>query len=265
MAFFVLNFACFTICPGRTYGTGRTHSFLEPWRGLLNNHLLLAASTLLTSLATGALAADWSVGGKLALTSDYMSRGFSENDGNPALQAGISATHNNGFYLSLCGSQVSDTKYHGASMELDAGFGWSGPLRDKLQLSLEAMHYHHPGSSVDTDHYNEYKIGLDYAFDGPTLGGAFYYSNDLTGSGESQYWDFHAGIPLGPVDLGLHYGLNRFSEAGADDYDDYAIGLSKKILGIKVDLSYMGASQVDAPCGWRDCKERAVLTLSKEF
>lgn len=231
----------------------------------MNNHLLLPANALLLGLATSALASDWTPSAEVALTSDYYSRGFSENDANPALQAGVKLSHANGLYVSLWGSHASDDKYHGSSMELDGGFGWSGPLKDKLQLSLEAMHYHHPGSSVDADHYNEYLIGLDYDLNGPTLGGAFYYSDDLAGAGESQYWDFHASIPLGPVELGLHYGLNRFSEAGADDYDDYAIGLSKEIQGIKVDLSYMGASQVDTPCGWRDCKERAVLTLSKEF
>jgi uncharacterized protein (TIGR02001 family) len=223
------------------------------------------AVLLVSTLPGIATASNWDVGGEISLTSDYYSRGFSENDANPAIQAGLSVTHQSGFYFSLWGSPVSDNNYNGASLELDAAIGWSGSPREHLEITLEALHVHYPGTSDTNDYFDEFLVGLDYDFGGPSAGVALAYSTNMAGNGDAYYWDFNLGIPLGPVDLGLHYGLNRFDDAAEDDYDDWAVGVSKAVAGITVDLSYMGSEGVAGPCGWVDCKDRAVLTLTKEF
>src|SRR5689334_5336941 len=63
-----------------------------------------------------------------ALTSDYISRGFTQTWSQPALQGGLDYTSANGVYLGTWASTLSDTEFRDGSFELDLYAGYAGKL-----------------------------------------------------------------------------------------------------------------------------------------
>lgn len=93
-------------------------------------------------------AADFS--GSVALTTDYVWRGISQTESDPAVQAGASVSWKSGLYASIWGSNV---EYAGtdASSELDFVVGWGRALGDDWTVDANILHYRYPGTTVDLD------------------------------------------------------------------------------------------------------------------
>lgn len=93
--------------------------------------------------------AETSVSGNATLTSDYVWRGISQTQEDPAAQAGVKVADNSGFYASVWGSTVrSDAAVH-ANSEFDFTAGWTGPLAEDWALDVNVLHYRYPSTSVD--------------------------------------------------------------------------------------------------------------------
>ncbi len=113
----------------------------------LRTHLL-AALVCLGALPAGAAHAD--VSGSLTLTSDYLFRGISQTDGEPALQGGIEWTHDSGVYAGTWGSSISwlsDADPDVSSqLELDGYIGIRGDVGDSgVGWDVGAVRYWYPG------------------------------------------------------------------------------------------------------------------------
>lgn len=116
--------------------------------------LLLAACAGLGLLALGANARAeeqpaFTLSGSAALTSDYVWRGSSQSQGDPAAQAGFKAAHRSGFYASVWGSGVEFAPETHASSELDFTVGWAGKIAPDWALDLNVLHYRYPSTTVD--------------------------------------------------------------------------------------------------------------------
>lgn len=116
--------------------------------------LLLAVCAGLGLLALGANARAeqtpaFTVSGSAALTSDYVWRGSSQSQGDPAAQAGFKAAHRGGFYASVWGSGVEFAPETHASSELDFTLGWAGKIAPDWALDLNVLHYRYPSAAVD--------------------------------------------------------------------------------------------------------------------
>lgn len=116
--------------------------------------LLLAACAGLGLLALGAnaRAADspaLSLSGSAALTSDYVWRGSSQTQGDPAVQAGFKAAHRSGFYASAWGSNVEFAPDTRASSELDFTLGWAGKIAGDWAVDVNVLHYRYPSTTLD--------------------------------------------------------------------------------------------------------------------
>ena len=236
--------------------------------------LILSSLALMPAISTSALASevsldDWSLTGNIALTSDYMFRGYTQTDADPAIQGGFDVNHSSGFFAGVWASNVeSDPKapvnYDGANVEIDVYFGWKGKITDSgLELTARALRFMYPGTDYNDNNSNEYGLILNYDFTTVAVNGSINYSDDYFGTGKAWYWDGGIDIPVGPTKISLHAGRSDYDEGG--DYTDYSVAISGELVGLGLSLSYIGTDGVPGGCINGTCDERAVLTVSKEF
>ncbi len=105
------------------------------------------AACLLLAVASSASAATLSGSG--ALTTDYVWRGTTQTQGDPAVQAGFRAAAENGLYGSIWGLNVEFAPETKASSELDFTVGWSGNVAEDWALDVNLTHYRYPSTTVD--------------------------------------------------------------------------------------------------------------------
>ena len=99
-------------------------------------------------------AGEWFPGelsGDVALVSDYIDRGISNTDHNPAVQGGINYSLGLGFedisvYAGFWGSNVDFDDGGEATVEIDAMFGLQGAIGG-LNWDLGAVYYAYPGAN----------------------------------------------------------------------------------------------------------------------
>jgi uncharacterized protein (TIGR02001 family) len=103
----------------------------------------------LLCIATTAHAAD--VVGNATLTSDYVWRGTSQTQGDPAVQAGFKIAFDNGLYASAWGSNVEFAPGLHASSEFDFTVGWARKVSDDWAFDVNVLHYRYPSTTADLD------------------------------------------------------------------------------------------------------------------
>jgi uncharacterized protein (TIGR02001 family) len=108
-----------------------------------------AALSLALALVITAPAYAATVGGSAALTTDYVWRGTTQTQGDPAVQAGFKASADNGLYGAVWGSNVEFAPETRASSELDVTVGWSGNVAEDWALDVNLTHYRYPSTTVD--------------------------------------------------------------------------------------------------------------------
>ncbi len=220
------------------------------------------------------------VSGNVALTTDYVFRGISQTQEEPAIQGGFDYAHKSGFYAGLWGSNVNFGESDAvvkpadrAQLELDVYAGFVGKFKEKGSWDVGAIYYAYPGaaSRLDYDYAEIYgKIGYD--FGKAALQFAVNYTDEyFAESGTATYYQLNLSVPL-PADFGLafHVGRQEIDEElkfGTPDYTDYKIGVSKEIKGIGLALDYYDTDLSKAECfgGAELCDGRAVFTVSKRF
>ena len=100
-------------------------------------------------LGGSSLASAAELTGTGAMTSDYVWRGTSQTQGNPALQAGLRVTGSSGMYASAWSSDVEFAAAADAHTEVDLTFGWTRELSREWKLDLNVVRYHYPSASAD--------------------------------------------------------------------------------------------------------------------
>ncbi|CAK0747225.1 conserved exported hypothetical protein [Gammaproteobacteria bacterium] len=268
----------------------------------------LIAKTLLTGslLAGSALAIAGEatppspITGSLALTSDYIFRGISQTQEKPAIQGGLTYTHESGLHAGLWGSNINfkpkdnpNAYNDNASLELDLGAGYGGKISDALTWDIGATYYSYPGSNLHgASKYGFWEIlpTMVYDFGAAKVTGQLAYSPDFFGVAKRGTYAMAAlDVPL-PADftLNAHIGQQWLKPedtlASSDlataksnaltyipkSYSEWKLGISKQIAGIGLELAYFDSSLNKDKCqafqGQKDlCGSRAVLTISKAF
>ncbi len=214
------------------------------------------------------------------LTTDYVFRGISNTDENPAIQGSLDYTYK-GFYLGIWGSNTSFTD---AAIEIDYYAGYAGSFGE-LGYDIMGIYYSYPsgGSNPEPDYF-EAHLGLTYKFTGlplgPTLGTGYNYSPDFFGEdGDAHY--VH-----GTLDLSLPYGFSLGGEVGYQDvegdettgnglgedggdgfnYYHWRISLAKEIPDwFNLDLSYHDTGGGAEGLLGDIADQRVVFTLSRTF
>lgn len=207
------------------------------------NHRLtaLAASLLLAAAPLSAFAEDaspieWEVAG----VSDYVFRGSSQTDEKPALQGGLTWTHDSGFYAGGWASTV-DFGTSKPDFEVDAFIGYNMDINDNINFDVAINRYMYP--SAGDQNYNELITTTTFA---DTYALTVAYSNDVWGS-DSDGWYFAVGreweLP-NEFTLAGNVGYSTFDEevTEAKDYLDWSLGVSRAFGPATVGLTYHGTN-----------------------
>jgi uncharacterized protein (TIGR02001 family) len=177
-----------------------------------------------------------SISANVTLTSQYISRGFRQTWGDPALQGGADYVHPSGWSAGIWMSTVSNRFVENATLEVDLYGGYSGSAGD-IGYSVLAYYYKYPGAeytaTATTYDYGELSLGMTYKFVyakyNHTYTEEFFGITNARGTG---YLDLGANIELAPgLTLNLHLGQGRVNGAGNDiwNWRDAKVGLSKAL------------------------------------
>ena len=187
------------------------------------------------------------VSGNIAIQSDYVWRGYSQNLEDPSVQGGFDYEDASGFYAGVWGASVD---FGGAeSTEGDIYLGFANETEGGFSYDVGISEYtYHGGSGASDSNFTEYYVG----------GGVAGFS--LTYSFGDEFGD--------NIEVGYSY---DFEEQGISvgaaygDYDDawtyWTIGVSGEIEGIGWDFSYWDTDLDDDPMG----DGRLVFTISKSL
>jgi len=127
---------------------------------------LKATQWLLTLMALSvrcAAAAEFDVGGNLALTSNYIYRGVSESNGHPAVQADLHADLSGGTFLGAWASTRDRALEPGAGYDLELYLGHRFDLTSEWNASVSARsRYPLGGRNEPSDDYQELGAALTW-------------------------------------------------------------------------------------------------------
>lgn len=159
----------------------------------------------------------------IALTSDYVWRGTSQTQENPAVQVGMGYTHASGVHASVWGSNVDFGEGNDAASEFDFVLGWGGAFSDAWTMDVSLVRYQYPSTAVDLD-WNEISAGLTWCED-YTL--AIAYSDDVMATGTNgTYVSLAASHAIGERMRAESIVGHYFpGDAFADDYTHGSFGL----------------------------------------
>jgi uncharacterized protein (TIGR02001 family) len=202
--------------------------------------------------------------GNVGLYSQYIFRGLTQTNGDPAVQGGFDYSHASGFYAGTWASNISWLRDgvlatgagapaygSGGSLEWDFYGGYKWSLPSDFTLDLGTLYYYYPGSvnniaanngnvlNVKADTWEIY-AGLSWKW----LSAKYSYSVDnktfgVLDSSGTYYLDFSAAYPVPDTKLTLiaHYGIQKYSGQDprlvgiADNdaiysYDDWKLGVT---------------------------------------
>lgn len=179
----------------------------------------LVGAILLSVLSSSAVA---QLSGNAALTSDYVWRGSSQTQQDPALQGGFKYAHASGFYASVWGSNVRFAPDNGASSEFDGAVGWTGKIAPDWALDVYLLRYQYPSADIDLN-WNELNAGVTWRDNYWLAVG--YSNNALASDTDGTYVLLGARYPVNDS-LRLEGTAARYllDDAYTDDYNHGSLG-----------------------------------------
>lgn len=209
------------------------------------HHALLSLAALCT--AGGAQAEGIKLSGELAAVSDYLFRGYSLSDGQPALLGGLTLTDPSGFYANTWASTINEygtgASGRGATVELDLGVGRAFSI-GAYDFHEAAVAYTYPGGH-DVN-FVEIPISASHAVGAWawTLGAAYAPPQFNLGNKANTY--VYGSVALAPITWPIRLEATLGQEDGvfADRKTDWSLAVSKSFGPISVSMRYVGT---DAP------------------
>ncbi len=187
---------------------------------------------------------------EIAVTSDYVFRGYSRSEGNPALQAGLRYRHRSGFFVGGWASTVrfafDDTIGDPRRAEVRGFTGYARPVGQSWFWNALIVRYEFPGSDdrIDTS-YTEAQISAQYRELVSTT--IAYTSGYLGRDGPGLFGEVTAGYPL-PFNLDLSVGIGyaELDPSSASHFYGHA-ELGRTFGPISVNLGYYDSDGVPIP------------------
>lgn len=229
--------------------------------------------------------------GSVSLISDYVFRGVSQSNRNPALQGGVekrfeSSAAGSGVYVGSWGSSISwlsDLSTSAApvtsSLELDVYAGYRGKLGEAVSYDVGALYYGYPGdypSGFNRADTLEVYAGVTVAAsDKLSLGAKYSVSiTDLFGyvdSAGSGYLDLSADYVVADGwTVGAHAGKQWIEGNSTFGYTDWKLGVIRSFdNGFSIGLACTGTDADDAlytnASGNRIADDTVAVTITKAF
>ena len=182
--------------------------------------------------------------GNVGLFSQYIFRGLTQTDRDPAIQGGLDYSHSSGIYLGTWASNISwlrdfGTYSNGGSMEWDFYGGYKGTFgKSDFGFDVGLLYYWYPGDTIPgaakADTFEIYGA-LSWKF----LSAKYSYSLDdktfgVTDSSGTWYLDLSIDFPItDKFNIQGHWGKQKFkgntlgvSNDSVASYEDWKIGVS---------------------------------------
>lgn len=217
--------------------------------------------TMIAGLVAAALAPAVSVAadsphtltGNVGLYSQYIFRGLTQTNKDPALQGGFDYSHSSGFYAGTWMSNISwltdspaVTGYNSSSLEMDFYGGYKGTITGDLGFDVGILKYYYPGTHSTVTNPGTFKADTLEIYGALTwkwLSAKYSHSIEkktfgVDDSEGTYYFDLSANFPVtDKLTLMAHYGIQKFKgtsnlcgAATSNDicasYDDWKIGAS---------------------------------------
>ncbi len=151
----------------------------------------------LTGLAAPASAQDAKVAFNVGVTSDYIFRGYSQTNEDPAIQGGVDLTAGS-FYAGAWASNVDFGDDTDAEVDVYGGYRTEAA---GFALDFGVIGYLYAGEPQGADYnYAEFKAAASRAVGPATFGAAVYYSPDFFGAAdkEATYAEVNAAFSPAP-------------------------------------------------------------------
>jgi len=223
--------------------------------------LKLALCAVAASVAFGgaAMAQDSSVAFNVAVTSDYVFRGISQTQEDPAISAGVDVASGKAYF----GAWASNVDFgDDTSAEIDV-YGGYKPTVGAVTLDFGLIYYSYVSEPNNADYANwEVKAAASVPAGPATLGAAVYYSNDSFGAAdEATYVEVNGAVPVGP--LSISGAIGNQSYKGGEDYNTWNLGVSYTFDKLTLDGRYIATDNETfvGPLG----DDRFVVTLKAAF
>jgi len=241
---------------------------------LLSKYLFLFTLLAVHSIAYSATTTNNPVNlsGNLAFVSDYVFRGFTQTDGGPALQGGLTATHNSGGYVGIWGSNVKFLEAESevapedrAHLEIDYLAGYGGELSGGWSYDANWTYFTYPNTNRDLNYdTHEFTLKFGYKLQGTSLVAAYSYSpDDFGGIGKAHYYKIATGyVAQNGIGFNLEAGRKSYSDDTAgENYTNYLASLSYSLGGLDFLLSYSDTDLEDTEAA----DGRTFFSVSKTF
>ncbi|HPF21894.1 MAG TPA: TorF family putative porin [Hyphomonas sp.] len=213
------------------------------------------ALVVLAAAAGSAFAeGEWS--GNVALSSEYVWRGVSQSNSDPAISGGFD--YSNGmFYAGTWASNVDfQDEPEDTNMEIDFYGGIAGETEGGLSWDVGVIYYAYPDADTADYDFVELKGALGYTFtSGVSVGGAVFWDPD----NQNVYVEGSAGYSFTDA-FSVDATLGNYSFDAGGDYTTWSLG-GTYALPIGLDL---GVRYYDTDIDNSDiADERVVFSVSK--
>ena len=250
--------------------------------------LCLAASVLTAAPAMAWESADgqFNTSASVALSTDYMWRGSSQTDNEPAISGSFDVNHASGFYAGAWASNTdkmvmqSNLSFEQAHIEINGYAGYANEVGDTgIGYDVGFKRYFFPGTDGQAD-WNEAYAALNYSHFGLKIS----HTEDFNATHEEAthyLLTFNHALPMGAH---FHAGYAFYDFDDIDDVfgttpnnidnplQDFGVGVSKDFAGFNWDVTYYetlkeGKDATENNNAGSDNKadSRFVLTISKSL
>jgi len=207
------------------------------------NRIFLAGAVAAVAAFAGppARADDAGLSGRFAVLSDYVFRGLSLSDGDPAVQGNIEYGGTSGPFAGVWASTAEFAPGDDAEIALYAGYDGEA---EATFFQISGWYYAYPGGTTGDRWEMLARTGIDYGFARiAVMAGA---SPDYFNSGAAFRGALEIDVPVpmrGPVALSLggHFGVQTIKNGarfGSGDYLDWSLGATVTWRGVDFDLRY---------------------------
>lgn len=174
------------------------------------------------------------ISASLSAATDYVFRGVSQSDEDPAVFASVSLNYS-GFYA---GAGTENVRFPGIKQEYDVWGGYVAKLGAGTALDIGVVRYGYVDSPVNIDTV-EIKAALSTKMGKTGLGLAAYWTPDYFGTNDSGFYgELNASRALTDK-LSLTGAIGYQQIAAASDYLTWNVGLAYTVLpGATVDVRY---------------------------
>lgn len=214
---------------------------------LLNTTALAGAAALALLASAGAASAqDVAVTANVAVTSDYVFRGYSQSNEDPAVQAGVDVTVGSSFYAGVWASNVDFGDNTEAEIDIYGGF--RGETKGYNWDVGLVTYLYAPGANQEYD-YAELKVAASRTIGPVTAGAAVYFSPDFFGADkEATYGEVNAAYATSITGLSLSGAVGKQWLSVSTDYTTWNLGGTYAFAGtpLSLDVRYSD-TDIDSP------------------